>query len=107
MGGDFRSVYRQSAPRQAQVDKFQAVQQRIDEAAFRSFSIDTYGSAVLGVLDEWQAESARVLDEVRNAETALDEVRRLQDKVAAGKAGAGKGKGRSGGGANGAARTEG
>ena len=86
VGSEFRSLYRSSAPRQSQVEKFTSVQQRIDEAAFRAFSIDTYGSQVLGVLDEWQADSQRVLDDIRNAETALDEVRKLQDKVAAGKA---------------------
>ena len=87
VGSEFRSLYRSSAPRQSMVDKFQTVQQRIDEAAFRSFSIDVFGSQVLGVLDDWHADSLRVLDDVRNAETALDEVRKLQDKVAAGKAG--------------------
>ena len=90
VSGEFRSLYRASAPRSAMVDKFATVQQRIDESAFKAFSIDVFGSQVLGVLDEWQAESTRVLDDIRNAETALDEVRKLQDKVAAGKQSGGK-----------------
>ena len=103
VGGEFRALYRSSAPRQAMVDKFGSVQQRIDEAAFRAFSIDTFGSAVLGVLDEWQTDSQRVLDDIRNAETALDEVRKLQDKVAAGKAGRDR---RQAGGSGGASNSQ-
>ena len=82
VGHEFRSLYSKSAARQTQVQMFASAQRQAEEAAFRSFSIDAFGAEVLGALDEWYAESQRVQEDIRNAEAALEEVRRLQERVA-------------------------
>ena len=78
---EFGSLYAKSAPRQAQVAMFSSAQTKMDEAAFRSYSIDSYGQAVLQVLDDWYTDSGRIVDDIRNAEAAYDEVKKLQERL--------------------------
>ena len=82
VAADFRALYAKSTPRQTQVAMFSSAQQKVDEATFRLYSIDSFGASVLQVLDDWYTDSQRVQDDVKNAEAAFDEVRKLQERLA-------------------------
>jgi hypothetical protein len=78
---DFKTVYAKSAPRQPQINTFVTAEQAIDETTFKVFR-DSYGWDILKVLDDWQEDSNRLMDDIRNTEAALEQVKTLEAKVA-------------------------